>query len=389
MKETKDRLTGFFRKHLLQKYKGTCVVEGFFMSMLRIFVQWCVINVIEFIVKIFWRCVKYILKFISDIFTFVVNCAWNGRKIKKAAKLLSQGKIVAAPTETVYGLFADATNDLAIQEIYRVKGRPSCNPLIVHVSDVEMAKEIAEFSPEAERIANHFWEENVGPLTIVLKNKVGTRISPLITAGLSTVAIRCPNHKMALNLINEFGGPLAAPSANTSNSVSPTSAKMVKNDLGDKIPMILDGGKCKVGLESTILDLTQSPYVILRPGGVSKEEIEEFLGEQVLTLSETKSTIIMAPGQMKKHYSPKLPLRINAAYPVKDEAFIAFGKTGIKYDLNLSESGNLEEAAKNLFSYLKKLDNHSKHTGIAVMPIPNVGIGVAINDRLARAASSK
>ena len=303
--------------------------------------------------------------------------------LSQAVGYLRQGDIVAAPTDTVYGLFGDATNDNAIKKIYKVKGRPSYNPLIVHVNSIEMAKTIADFNNEAENIANYFWNSVKKPLTIVLK-LINNNISKYVTAGLSTVALRCPHNKIAIDLISEFNGPLAAPSANTSNKISPTSYSMVKNDIGNKIPLILDGGECNVGIESTIIDLTKKPYVILRPGGVSNEDIEEFLNTNVLF--NNKSNNIIAPGMLKKHYSPNLPLRINATEPNEGEAFIAFGNTNIKYDANLSVTGDLYEAARNLFSTLSKLDNTDKYKGIAIMPIPNIGIGIGINDRIKRAS---
>jgi L-threonylcarbamoyladenylate synthase len=308
-------------------------------------------------------------------------------KIDLAVEILKKGEVVAAPTETVYGLFADASNDVAIQKIYEIKGRPICNPLIVHVSDVERAKETAKFSEIAESIAQYFWIEKELPLTIILPN-LNKNISKFVTAGLSSIALRRPNHKISRLLIEKFGSSLAAPSANTSTFVSPTSFEMVKSDLGAKIPLILDGGSCSVGLESTILDLTQKPFVILRPGGVSKKEIETFLGEDVLTSAELNIQAIKAPGMMEKHYSPNLPVRINSLFPQEDEAFIAFGKTNEPYDLNLSLSGDLKEAAQNLFRFLKLLDNKSKFSGIAIMPIPNFDIGVAINDRITRASAT-
>ena len=306
--------------------------------------------------------------------------------IAYAVELLNKGEVVAAPTETVYGLFADATNDSAVQKIYKVKGRPSCNPLIVHVDSVQMAQKIAEFSKTALDITDYFWNEKQRPLTIVLPN-ISKYISRFVSAGLSTIALRRPNHPISRMLIQEFGGPLAAPSANTSMSISPTSFDMVKADIGDKIPLILDGGSCTVGLESTILDLTRTPFVILRPGGVTKAEIESFLKTDVLSAVQTNISTILAPGMMKKHYSPNLPVRLNAAFPEKGEAFLAFGKTAIEYDLNLSEKGDLWEAARNLFVFLKKLDDSQRFKGIAIMPIPNFEIGVAINDRISRAAA--
>ncbi|MBQ9440831.1 MAG: threonylcarbamoyl-AMP synthase [Alphaproteobacteria bacterium] len=304
----------------------------------------------------------------------------------QAIKYLKQGEIVAAPTDTVYGLFGDATNDDAIQKIYRVKGRPSYNPLIVHVNGIDMAKTIGQFDNESESIANYFWNIVKKPLTIVLK-LTNNNISKYVTSGLKTVALRCPYHKIAIDLISEFNGPLAAPSANTSNKLSPTSYSMVKNDIGHKIPLILDGGECNIGIESTIIDLTRRPYVILRPGGVSNEDIEAFLNTNIVfnTTNNNYNTVI-APGMLKKHYSPNLPLRINATAPHDGEAFIAFGITNNKYDANLSAIGDLYEAAKNLFSTLSKLDNPNKYNGIAIMPIPNTGIGIGINDRIKRAS---
>ncbi|MBR1943875.1 MAG: threonylcarbamoyl-AMP synthase [Alphaproteobacteria bacterium] len=303
----------------------------------------------------------------------------------QAVEYLKQGDVISAPTDTVYGLFGDATNDNAIKKIYEVKGRPSHNPLIVHVNGIDMASKIAEFNNEAECIADYFWNIVKKPLTIVLKS-TSNNISKYVTAGLSTVALRCPYNNIAIDLINAFNGPLAAPSANTSNRISPTSYSMVKNDIGDKIPLILDGGDCIVGIESTIIDLTRKPYVILRPGGVSKEDIEVFLKTSIVFDNQNDNDTVIAPGMLKKHYSPILPLRINATTPCVGEAFIAFGKTDCNYDANLSTNSNLYEAARNLFITLSRLDNPSKYTGIAIMPIPNIGIGVGINDRIKRAA---
>lgn len=320
--------------------------------------------------------------------------------LNKAVELLRAGDVVAAPTETVYGLFADVTNDSAIQRIYQVKGRPSCNPLIIHVSGLEMARRIAIFSDEAMELVNYFWHVVRLPLTIVLPMGE-THISRFATANLGTVAIRCPSHAMALDLIDSFGGPLAAPSANTSNSISPTTAAMVASDIGPKIPLILDGGPCTVGIESTILDTTVYPYIILRHGGVTQENLEEFLGQSIqdslddelyrtnklIQESSGSGITIKAPGMMPRHYSPKLALRINAAYPIGNEAFIGFGENVLQCDINLSKTGDLAEAARNLYSALKTLDDPSKYTGIAVMSIPQQGLGIGINDRLLRASS--
>ncbi len=303
----------------------------------------------------------------------------------QAVDFLRKSDIIAAPTDTVYGLFGDATSDKAIKKIYEVKGRPSYNPLIVHVNGIEMAKTIAEFNYESENIANYFWNVVKKPLTIILKLN-NNKISKYVTSGLQTVALRCPNNKIAINLISEFNGPLAAPSANTSNKISPTSYLMVKNDIGNKVPLIIDGGECNVGIESTIIDLTKKPYTILRPGGVSIEDIEKYINKNIIFNNENKDNTIIAPGMIKKHYSPNLPLRINAITPNDGEAFIAFGKTDKKYDANLSTNGDLYEAARNLFSTLSKLDDPNKYKGIAIMPIPNIGIGVGINDRIKRAS---
>jgi L-threonylcarbamoyladenylate synthase len=304
--------------------------------------------------------------------------------IKKAVEFLRQKEAIAAPTETVYGLFADATSDSAVQKIYRIKGRPSCNPLIVHVAGIEMAQSIVDIPIEIYEVLDHFWNIKKKPLTVVLKissNKIP--ISKFVTAGLSTVAIRSPNHPIFSEIMSLFNGPLAAPSANTSQSVSPTTYKMVKESLGQKVQIIIDGGKCDIGIESTILDMTQEPYSILRHGGVPREMIESFLGYKV----STQEGKIKAPGMMKRHYAPSIPIRINAAFPLENEAFIAFGKTDIKFDFNLSESEDLDEAGKNLFCAIKALDNPKKYSGIAVMPIPDLGIGEGINDRLNRASS--
>ena len=304
-------------------------------------------------------------------------------ELNKVIEVLTSEDLVILPTETVYGIAASAFSDVACKKIFAVKGRAQDNPLIVHVNSIEMAKIIADFNNEAENIANYFWNIVKKPLTIVLK-LINNNISKYVTAGLSTVALRCPYNKIAIDLISEFNGPLAAPSANTSNKISPTSYSMVKNDIGNKIPLILDGGECNVGIESTIIDLTKKPYVILRPGGVSNEDIEEFLNTNVVF--NNKNSNIIAPGMIKKHYSPNLPLRINATEPNEGEAFIAFGNTNIKYDANLSVTGDLYEAARNLFATLSKLDNPDKYKGIAIIPIPNIGIGIGINDRIKRAS---
>jgi L-threonylcarbamoyladenylate synthase len=307
--------------------------------------------------------------------------------IKDACDLLHQDEVVAMPTETVYGLAADATKDQAIVKIYEMKNRPSFNPLIAHFPDSEAAKKYAKFSKAAELLADHFWNPiSHRPLTLVLPRISDTNLSHLATAGLNTVAVRVPGHPIALKLLRQFGRPLAAPSANRSNHISPTTAEHVRISFGSNAPFILDGGTCQVGLESTILDMTGDQPVLLRPGGATVEEIEAVLRLPVLRHVDPAATI-KAPGMMKRHYAPQLPLRLNVSEPSENEAFLGFGHTE-KATLNLSPSGNLGEAACNLFSMLRDLDN-PKFTGIAVMPVPNEGLGLAINDRLSRAASKE
>lgn len=313
---------------------------------------------------------------------------YNKNTLEIALSLLANDQIIGMPTESVYGLAADATNDLAVARIYETKERPSFNPLIIHVDSIEMARQWGVFTPLAEKLAHTFWEETPSSLTLVVKRKTNA-LSQLVTAGLDTVAIRMPIHPVARELITHFGKPLAAPSANKSNHISPTSAKAVESDLGDKIKLIIDGGPCAVGLESTIIDATSDRPILLRPGGTTIESIESVLGTPILQVehnSDEKTP--RAPGMLKRHYAPSIPLRLNASKPNSGEAFLAFGQINAHYDeiLNLSVSGDLTEAAANLFKMMRQLDN-SIHIGIAVSPIPNTGIGLAINDRLNRAAT--
>ncbi|MCX7338120.1 MAG: L-threonylcarbamoyladenylate synthase [Alphaproteobacteria bacterium] len=309
-------------------------------------------------------------------------------EITQAVTLLSQGNVVVMPTETVYGLAADATNGLAIAKIYEIKSRPQFNPLIVHVHSLEAAQLYADFTDDALAIAAQFWTPgpNHRPLTLVLNKKQGAPISELATAGLDTIAIRIPGHPIALQLLAAFEKPLAAPSANISNSLSTTTAQAAHHQLGDKVPLILDGGPCAVGVESTILDLSGENPVLLRPGGTTTEELEIALGKHIQR--HAPSAAIKAPGMMKRHYSPSLPLRLNADTSHRGEAFIGFGPDSPKdIAANLSPSGNLAEAAANLFETLRCVDRADHYSGIAIMPIPEQGLGIAINDRLARAAS--
>lgn len=298
--------------------------------------------------------------------------------IALAAEILSEGGLVAIPTETVYGLAADAANPEAVARIYEAKGRPRFNPLIAHVASWEMAEKEAAFSAEARACADAFWP---GALTMVLPALPGGSVSDLARAGLETLALRWPRHKVANALITVFGRPLVAPSANRSGHVSPTRAEHVETDLGDRIDLILDGGPCEVGLESTILGFEEGDPVLLRPGGIPTGRISDVLGRPVRV--HTDSDGINAPGQLKSHYAPKARLRLNVTAPEEGEGFLTFGpeQSG---GVNLSPTGDLVEAAAKLFAVLRALD--ARYERIAVAPIPDSGLGEAINDRLRRAA---
>lgn len=292
-----------------------------------------------------------------------------------ARQTLLRGDLVAIPTETVYGLAADALNDQAVQKIYDLKGRPSINPLIIHVSSLEMAMEYGLFSDAAYEIAHYFWIQNPQPLTLVVPLKGS--ISPLVTAGLPTIAIRYPHHLTAHTLIQRYGRPLAAPSANISNTLSPTNAERVQQHFPDLF--VLDGGCCQVGLESTILE-THS-FQILRHGGCTQELLEDFLGKRLI--ENLTPDQICCPGQMRRHYAPKIPVRMNATSPLEGEAWVTFGIGDQGF--SLSPDGDLKEAAAKLFQTLAFIEN-SSYQRIAVMAIPPIGLGVAINDRLKRAS---
>ena len=304
----------------------------------------------------------------------------NNIDIEKAANIILAGGLVAFPTETVYGLGADATNDEAVLEIYKKKQRPRFNPLIAHCANIEMVKSLTRFSSLAEELAQ-FWP---GPLTLVLPKKESTNLSNIVSAGLKTVAVRIPNHIIARSLIDKVNRPLAAPSANISGKLSPTSKKQVEKYFNSDI-LVLDGGECEAGLESTIIAIEENKLILLRTGSLTKEVIEEKIGKEII---EPKiNNEIKAPGMLKSHYAPNAELRLNITAPMKNEAYLAFGKepefSGPM--LNLSKNSNLTEAARNLFSYLDKLDEAGKEV-IAVAPIPNEGLGIAINDRLKRAS---
>ena len=301
--------------------------------------------------------------------------------LARAADLLRQGACVAFPTETVYGLGADATNGRAVAGIYEAKGRPSFNPLIVHAADVATAQRYVDWSDEAETLARAFWP---GPLTLVLPLRAEADVSPLVTAGLDTLAIRVPAHPTAQALLKEFGGVVAAPSANPSGRISATTADHVRNGLGERIAAIVDDGPCDVGLESTILGFgADSAPVLLRPGGLAVEEIESVLGCPVQR--RAPSATLNAPGQMLSHYAPKAAIRLDAPIAEPGEILIGFGE--MPCDLNLSPDADLAEAAANLFGHLHLADRDSRP--IAIAPIPKTGLGLAINDRLARAAAPR
>ena len=292
--------------------------------------------------------------------------------------LIRSGEPVAAPTETVYGLAADATDGQAVAAIYAAKGRPSFNPLIVHVADIEMARRIGRFSPQAERLAAAFWP---GPLTLVVPLRADSGISPLVTAGLPTIALRMPAHPAMQALIRESGRPLAAPSANRSGTISPTRAEHVLASLEGRIRMVLDAGPTREGLESTIAAPEEDRVRLLRPGPVTATMIEDASGLPVVS---AVGGTIEAPGQLESHYAPGKPVRLDALKAERDEYLIGFGL--MPCHLNLSPDADVQEAAANLFAALHTADA-SAASGIAVAPIPNEGIGVAINDRLRRAAA--
>jgi len=306
------------------------------------------------------------------------------RDLSGAADLLRQGLLVAFPTETVYGLGGDARSDVAVGGIYAAKGRPSFNPLILHVSDVAAARHFAVFDPVAEALAAAFWP---GPLTLVLPLREAAGLSPLVTAGLASVALRVPAHPVAQALLAAFGGPLAAPSANPSGRVSPTRAAHVAEGLGGRIAAIVDGGACAVGVESTIVGLGDGPARLLRPGGVPVEAIEAVLGKPLVMLTDPARPL--APGQLASHYAPAAELRLGVLRPDEGDVWIGFGPAGGDA-LNLSPAGDLTEAAARLFHALREADRLAGPSGrIAVAPVPDSGLGRAINDRLRRAAAPR
>ena len=296
--------------------------------------------------------------------------------LREAAAALRAGGLVILPTETVYGLAADAANARAVAKVFAAKGRPSFNPLIAHVSGIEMARAVARFDGRAEALAAQFWP---GPLTLVLPVRDTAAVCDLARAGLDSVAVRAPAGPLAWGLIEVFGGPLVAPSANRSGRPSPTTFADAVAETGEAADVALDGGACKIGLESTVVALLDKPR-LLRPGAVTRADIEAVIGP----LAEAEADAKRSPGRLARHYAPELPLRLNAVEARQGEAWLGFGP-GFPERLNLSPTGDLAEAAANLFSYLRAADR-SGAQAIAVAPIPQAGLGEAINDRLRRAA---
>ena len=313
--------------------------------------------------------------------------------VAAAARFLAEGGLVAFPTETVYGLGADATNPAAIARLYQAKGRPSFNPLIAHVRDLSAGMRIGRFDAQAMALAKAFWP---GPLTLVLPKTNDCAVADLATAGLDSVAIRVPAHPVARAVLRAFGGPVVAPSANLSGHVSPTTAAHVQSDLAGRIDLIVDGGAVAVGVESTIVGCFDEP-MLLRPGGVPRGGIERVLGRALVQppeYADNDTSQPLAPGMLASHYAPRTRLRLNAEGIETGEALLAFGPAGVPgvdaatAVMNLSAQGDLAEAAANLFGYLRALDAKGARA-IAVMPVPHHGLGEAINDRLRRAAMGR
>jgi L-threonylcarbamoyladenylate synthase len=317
----------------------------------------------------------------------------GGAAVAAAARCLAEGGLVAFPTETVYGLGADATDPTAIARLYQAKGRPSFNPLIAHVRDLGAGMRIGRFDRTAIALAEAFWP---GPLTLVLPKTADCTVADLATAGLETIAVRVPAHPLALDILRAFGGPVVAPSANLSGHVSPTSAAHVQSDLAGRIDLIVDGGAVEVGVESTIVGCFDAP-MLLRPGGLPRGAIEGVLGRALVQPpdeAENAGGQPLAPGMLASHYAPRTPVRLNARDIRDGEALLAFGTIAVPgvdaatVVMNLSAQGDLNEAAANLFGYLRALDVRGARA-IAVMPVPHHGLGEAINDRLRRAAMGR
>ncbi len=305
--------------------------------------------------------------------------------LEQAARILSNGGLVSFPTETVYGLGADARNGRAVASVYAAKGRPSFNPLIVHVANLETAKRFAQFDKTALNLADAFWP---GPVSLVLPLVKNHGLSELVTAGLDTVAIRMPDHKTAQALLKTFDGPLAAPSANPSGRISPTSCEHVISDMNGMIDAVVDGGNCYVGVESTILKIDVDRVSLLRAGGLPIEAVEACLGYSIAKPQDPQTP--QSPGQLQSHYAPNAAVRLNATKAEADEVLLAFGPNSKGAALNLSATGDMVEAAANLFAYMRDIDEiASTSKSIAISPIPMTGLGLAINDRLKRAAAPR
>ena len=311
---------------------------------------------------------------------------YSGKVIQQAYEILSNGELLAIPSETVYGLGADATSDSAISKIYKLKKRPHINPLILHVSSIHMVEQFAETNALFYLLSNYFWP---GPLTMILNQKKNNNISELATSNLSSVAVRLPDNKIFQNIIEKFNNPIAAPSANISGNISPTDPYHVYEDFGKDIELIIDGGQSEKGVESTVIDIRSKEIVVLRHGPITQKMLENKVGCKIKKKVGDKK--ILSPGQMFKHYSPSKKLIINSIKPTKNCSFLGFGNImpDNKFDgiaLNLSNDGNLNEAASNLFKMLRFLDK-TETNEIVVAPIPNKDVGLAINDKLKRASS--
>lgn len=305
--------------------------------------------------------------------------------INQANKVLTSGNLLIFPTETVYGLGADATNNVAVKKIYKLKKRPLGNPIISHFENIEKVREHAELNNSAEKIAEIFWP---GPLTLILKKRSRSNISPLVSNNNELIACRVPQNPIAQQILKKFSKPIAAPSANIFTKLSTTSIEHIHNKLRKNI-LIIDGGICSYGLESTVINLTQDNPIILRYGSITVEQFAQYLPK--LKFKSIYKKKFISPGQQKKHYSPNIPIRINVKKVFNDEVLLNFGINNLAsniYELNLSKSSNLNEAARKFFYYLNQLD-HKKFKKIAVAPIPNKGLGKTINDRLKRARAKK
>jgi L-threonylcarbamoyladenylate synthase len=308
--------------------------------------------------------------------------AGDAAAVKAAASALRKGALVGMPTETVYGLAGDASNPEAVARIFAAKGRPSFNPLISHVASLDLASLEGQLDERAISLAERFWP---GPLTLVVPVADSGRTSELARAGLGTIGLRVPNHPLALALLEEFGGPVSAPSANPSGKLSPTRAEHVERDLGEQVELVLDGGECEKGIESSIVAVVpHEPARLLRPGAISRTQLEEIVGELAAAGGET----ITAPGQLLSHYAPRAAVRLNATSIDDGEVLLGFGASAKGAALNLSPAGDTVEAAANLYRMLRELDASAAQT-IAVSPIPDTGLGEAINDRLRRAAAPR